>query len=319
MVSEALNFVLQLLIFPGFLFIICLAFFSEWVLRKFVARIQNRMGPTYTGYGGVLQPFADFIKLLGKEDILPAFAEKSFFTLTPLLCLALPLTAIFVLPIAGHQALISFEGDLIFLAFTFTMLTIMVFLGGFLSGSVFSMVGGVRAATQLLGYEIPLLLALFGPAIPASSLSISKISMWQAQNNAWGLWTQPIGFGVLVICLLAELELLPFDIPEAETEIVAGWNVEFTGRRLALVRLGRDVELVLASTILVDLYLGGPQQVWIIPPIVIFLVKMFACLLLIGYLKTLFARFRIDQILSGMWKYVIPAAMIQFIILKLFW
>ena len=81
MVSEALNFVLQLLIFPGFLFIICLAFFSEWVLRKFVARIQNRMGPTYTGYGGVLQPFADFIKLLGKEDIIPAFAEKSFFTL----------------------------------------------------------------------------------------------------------------------------------------------------------------------------------------------------------------------------------------------
>jgi len=113
--------------------------------------------------------------------------------------------------------------------------------------------------------------------------------------------------------------LSPFDIPEAETEIVAGWNVEFTGRRLALVRLGRDVELVLASTILADLYLGGPQQIWIIPPIIIFLAKMFACLLLLGYLKTLFARFRIDQVLSGMWKYVIPAAMIQIIILKLIW
>ena len=142
MASEALSFILQLLIFPGFLFIICLAFFSEWVVRKFVARIQSRMGPTYTGSGGILQPFADFIKLLGKEDIVPAFAERTYFTLTPLLCLTLPLTALFILPMAGHRALISFEGDLIFLAFIFTMLTIMVFLGGFLSGSVFSMVGG---------------------------------------------------------------------------------------------------------------------------------------------------------------------------------
>lgn len=319
MVSETLNLILQLLIYPGFLFIFCLAFFSEWIMRKFVARIQSRMGPTYTGYGGVLQPIADFIKLLGKEDIIPALADRPFFTFTPLLYLALPLTAIFILPMASQSALISFEGDLIFLEFIFTMLTMMVFLGGFLSGSIFSMVGGVRAAIQLLGYEIPFLIALFSPSIPASSLSISKISAWQAQNNAWGLWTQPIGFSVLVICLLAELELLPFDIPEAETEIVAGWNVEFTGRRLALIRLGKDVEVVLASAILADLYLGGPQQVWIIPPIIIFLVKMFACLLLLGYLKTLFARFRIDQVLSGMWKYVVPAAMIQLIILKLIW
>ncbi|HDJ66104.1 MAG TPA: NADH-quinone oxidoreductase subunit H [Nitrososphaeria archaeon] len=319
MVSETLNLILQLLIYPGFLFIFCLAFFSEWIMRKFVARIQSRMGPTYTGYGGVLQPIADFIKLLGKEDIIPALADRPFFTFTPLLYLALPLTAIFILPMASQSALISFEGDLIFLEFIFTMLTMMVFLGGFLSGSIFSMVGGVRAAIQLLGYEIPFLIALFSPSIPASSLSISKISAWQAQNNAWGLWTQPIGFSVLVICLLAELELLPFDIPEAETEIVAGWNVEFTGRRLALIRLGKDVEVVLASAILADLYLGGPQQVWIIPPIIIFLAKMFACLLLLGYLKTLFARFRIDQVLSGMWKYVVPAAMIQLIILKLIW
>jgi len=319
MVQQALIFLVETLIFPGFLFAIGLGFFSEWVLRKFVARIQNRMGPTYTGYGGILQPIADFFKLLGKEDIEPAYADKFFFKLVPLLYLALPLTALLIIPMLGSQAVISFEGDLVFLAFIFTMISLVVFIGGLLSGSIFSIVGGVRAATQLLGYEIPFLLALFGPAIPASSLSLSKITAWQQQNLAWGLWTQPIGFGVFVVGLLAELELVPFDIPEAETEIVAGWSVEFTGRRLALIRLGKDIELVVASALIADLYLGGPQPIGMIPPIIAFLIKMFAALLLLAYLKTLFARFRIDQVLGGMWKYLIPAAIIQFLLIKLIW
>jgi len=319
MVWEALSFVARFLVFPGFLFLICLAFFSEWFLRKLVARIQSRMGPTYTGLSGILQPIADFIKLLGKEDIQPIFAEKFFFLMVPILYLALPLTALFLIPISGPQALISFEGDLIFIAFIFTMLTLMVFLGGFLSRSIFSIVGGARAAAQLIAYEVPFLLTLLGPAIPASSLSLSTIAAWQQENLAWGLWTQPIGFVVFVICMLAELELIPFDIPEAETEIVAGWNVEFSGRRLALIRLGKDVELVLASALVTSLYLGGPQEIWVLPPIIGFLIKSFAVLLLISYLKTLFARFRIDQILSGMWKYLVPAALAQFIIIDLIW
>lgn len=316
MVSETLAYLAQVLIFPGFLFIILLAFFTEWVVRKITGRIQNRLGPTYAGYRGVLQPLADFIKLLGKEDIIPSTADRLFFLIVPIMYFALPLTAFSLIPITGVEALINFDGDLIFLTFIFTMITAMVFLGGFFSGSIFSMIGGVRAATQLLGYEIPLVFTLLCPAIPVGSFSLTAIVLWQHDNN-WIIWTQPIGFGILLTCLLAELELTPFDAPEAETEIVAGPITEFSGVRLALIRLGKNIELLLASSLISTLYLGGPESLWIFPPIVIFLIKVFTVLFLITALRAIFARFRIDQILEGMWKFLIPAVVIQFLLTKI--
>lgn len=307
----------QVSVFPGALFLLILAFLYEWMDRKIVARIQSRYGPLYTGPGGVLQPFADFLKLLYKEDIVPYAVDKIFFTLSPMLYMVFPLTALFIIPILSQTAIVSFEGDLILVMFLFTLAIITVFLAGYGSESRFSVMGGTRAALQMLGYDIPMSLALIGPAMAAGSLSISEIVQWQTSNAAWNALLQPIGFGVLVVCMLAELELLPFDIPEAETEIVAGWQTEFSGRKLALLRLGKDLKFVLAVALIASLYFGGAQQVWLIPPAIILLIKTTATLSLLSVLRALFARFRIDQMVSGMWKYLIPLAVLQVIIIQL--
>ncbi|HVP41379.1 MAG TPA: complex I subunit 1 family protein [Candidatus Krumholzibacteriaceae bacterium] len=315
--AEVFLSILQVLIFPGVLFLLTLAFFYEWINRKFLARLQNRYGPLYTGLWGILQPFADFLKLLSKEDIMPITADTILFSLAPIFYSALPLTAMFIIPVVGQTGLIAFEGDLIFVLFLFTLIVVTIFLSGWCSMTRFSVIGGIRAALQMLGYEIPMALAIVGPAITAKSLSISGIVEWQQSNMIWNVLLQPLGFAILVVCLLAELGYVPFDIPEAETEIVAGWQTEYSGRKLALFRLGKDLELVFVSALLVSLYLGGPQQMWIVPSIVTFLIKTIAVVLLLTLLRAVFARFRIDQMISGMWNYLLPLAILQMVLIQL--
>jgi len=307
--------VAEILVFPGLIFLLILAFFYEWIDRKFFARVQNRIGPMMAGPAGLFQPLADFLKLVSKEDIVPAACEKVLFDATPIFYFALPLTALFLVPIATQTALVAFEGDLIFMMFIFTLIVITVFLAGWSSMSRFGIIGAVRSALQMLSYEIPLALAMIGPAIAAGSLSISTIAQWQSNHASWGLWLQPIGFGTAIVCMLAELEFVPFDIPEAETEIVAGWRTEFSGRKLALFKLGRDLELVLASALITSLFLGGAQQVGAIPPTVMFLAKTIPVILLFSFLRSIFARLRIDQMTSGMWKYLLPIAILQLLLI----
>jgi len=309
--------VLQILIFPGTLFLFVLAFFYEWINRKFLARLQNRYGPMYAGPWGLLQPFADFLKLLSKEDIMPVTADTVIFSLAPIFYSALPLMAMFIIPIAGQTGPIAFPGDLVFVLFVFTMIVITIFLSGWCSMTRFSTIGGVRAALQMLGYEIPMALAMVGPAIVAKSLSISGIVSWQQNNSVWSIFVQPLGFGILVVCMLAELGYVPFDIPEAETEIVAGWQTEYSGRKLALFRLGKDLELVFVSALLAALFLGGPQQVWLVPAVVTFLIKTVAVVLLFTLLRAIFARFRIDQMINGMWRILLPLAILQIILIQI--
>jgi len=307
----------EILVFPGLLFLIIIAFFYEWIDRKFFARVQNRCGPLFAGPAGLFQPFADFVKLISKEDVVPAACDKMLFDATPIFYFALPLTALFLVPIATQSALVAFEGDLIFMMFIFALIVVTVFLAGWSSMSRFSIIGAVRAALQMLSYEIPLALAMIGPALAAGSLSISSIAQWESSHASWALWIQPIGFGTAIVCMLAELEFVPFDIPEAETEIVAGWRTEFSGRKLALFKLGRDFELVLASALITSLFLGGAQQVGVIPPIVTFLVKTIPVILLFSFLRGIFARLRIDQMTSGMWKYLLPIAILQLLLILL--
>lgn len=308
--------VFQILVFPGFLLLLALAFFYEWVDRKFYARLQRRYGPLYTGPLGLLQPIADFVKLLLKEDLVPTACDKMIFTLTPILYFVLPLTALFIMPISSETGLVAFEGDLIFVLFVFTLLALTVFLAGWSSMSRFSLVGGVRAALQMIGYEIPLGLAMVAPAIAAKSLSISAIALWQSNNSIWTILLQPIGFVVVIVSLIAELEFVPFDVPEAETEIVAGWRTEFSGRKLALLRLGRDLELVLTSALVAALYLGGAQTLGPIPAFVTFLVKTILVVCLFSSIRAIFARFRIDQVTTGMWRYLLPLAIFQIILVQ---
>ncbi len=308
--------ILQIIVFPGVLFLLVLAFFYEWIDRKLYAKVQNRYGPLHTGPAGLFQPVADFVKLLAKEDIVPLVCDKVIFSAAPIIYLALPLTALFVIPIAGNTALVAFEGDLLLVMFVFTLMTITVFLAGWSSINRYSIIGGVRAVLQMMSFEIPLGLALIGPAIAAKSLSISTISQWQS-TATWTILVQPIGFVVLVICLLAELETAPFNIPEAESEIVAGWLTEYSGRKLAMFRLGRNLALILASSLISVLYLGGIEQIAFIPAPVFFLIKTTVVVLLISYLRSNFARLRIDQSIRGMWRYLLPLAVLQIVLILL--
>lgn len=316
MVPEDVIPLLEVLLFPGLTFLFALALFSEWVDRKAVARLQNRVGPLHAGPWGILQPFADFIKLLSKEDILPAAADRLLFSSIPILTLSFSLMPLFLIPISHHSAIAWFEGDLIFIMFILSLIAVTTFLGAWASTNRFSVLGGVRAALQMLGYEIPLTLAMICPAIAAKSLSVSKIVQSQAVGP-WYLVTQPIGFAIVVVCFLAELHMTPFDIPEAETELVAGWLVEFSGKKLALLRLAKDLELVLAASLMTSLYLGGTWGPWALHPAIYFLLKVIPCTLILSNLRALFARFRIDQALRGAWKYLTPLALLQVILVEL--
>jgi NADH-quinone oxidoreductase subunit H len=307
--------IIQVLFFPGVFFLLVLAFFYEWVDRKTYAKAQNRYGPLNTGPAGLFQPVADFLKLLSKEDIIPTLCDRGLFTVTPILYFALPLTALFVIPIAGSTAIAAFDGDLVFVLFIFALTIITVFLGGWSSRNRYSTIGGVRAMLQMMSFEIPMALALCGPAIAAKSLSISTISQWQS-SSTWLVVLQPIGFVVLVICLMAELEVAPFNIPESESEVVAGWRTEFSGKKLALIRLGRNVELVLASALIAALYLGGIQDLYFIPAAVMFVVKTVVVVLLFSFLRAIFARLRIDQSIGGMWRYLLPLAILQIVLIE---
>jgi NADH-quinone oxidoreductase subunit H len=314
MVPQVATALFQLLVFPGFLFLFLLAFFTEWLDRKLVAKLQNRYGPLHVGPKGILQPIADFVKLLSKEDITPANVEKVPFAAMPVLMLSLVMTPLFCIPIAGLSGLVSFEGDLIIIMFIISLTALLVFVGAWASTNRFSSIGGIRAGLQMFGYEIPLNIALIGPAVAAGSLSISTIAEWQSPGH-WFLLTQPLGFIVVVICLMAHFQSVPFDIPEAESEIVGGWLVEFSGRKLALIRLAGNFELVLGASLMVSLFLGGSSGLWQLNPLAYFL-KLIGCIFVLANLRALFARFRIDQMLSGAWKYLVPLALLQIVIVK---
>ncbi len=307
---------MQIILFPGTFFLLALAFFYEWIDRKTFAKIQNRSGPSGAGPAGILQPIADFLKLLSKEDITPAGCDKFLFTFTPIIYLTLPLTALFVMPIAASTGLVAFEGDLVFVMGIFAFMIITVFLGGWSSRNRYGIMGGSRAMLQMMSFEIPMALALSGPAIAAKSLSISTISQWQT-GATWLVLLQPIGFVILLISLMAELEAAPFNIPESESEVVAGWRTEFSGRKLSMIRLGKDLELVLASALIASLYLGGINDLYFIPAIAVFLIKTIAIVLLICFIRAIFARLRLDQSISGMWKYMLPLAILQIILIEL--
>lgn len=317
----------QILIFPGLSFILSYTLYAEWLSRKTVARLQNRVGPLHTGWQGVLQPLADFIKLLVKEDITPAAAEKIVFNIVPVFIFAIPLAATFLIPIQsvtslwGYEPVAAFEGDLIMVLFLMSMTVLAVFLAGWSSGNVFGAVGATRVAFMMLAYEIPLSLVAISPAIMAKSLSIINIVNWQV-GSAQSFIANPtlpgfllgivllIGFVIYTICLLAELEMRPFDMSEAETEIVHGWQVEYSGVKLGLLRSGHHVKMVLAAGLLTSIYLGGPAGP-VLPPIVWFVVKTSFCIIILSNLSALFARFRIDQMVSGAWKYLVPLAVLQ--------
>ncbi len=286
---NAITSLVSLLIFPAGLTLILFGMFYEWVDRKLVARFQNRVGPRW------FQPFADTVKLLAKEQIMPRVANPLLFFGLPMVALAGASTAALYVPLIGFAPVSSFPGDLIVTIYLLSLLTLCIGLAGWNTSSRFSLIGATRALTQLFAYEASFLLALLGPALATGSWQINAINDYA--RNHWFAISQPVGFIVALIGLMGKLELPPFDAPEAETEIVAGALTEYSGRGLAMFKIGKSIELIVGITLVSAFYLGGLHGV------VPFLVKTLAVLFLMTILQSLLTRLRIDQTVGMWWRF----------------
>lgn len=308
--TDVLAALFAALVFPGLATLLGLAVFFERVDRKVAARLQGRVGPP------PLQPLADLVKLLTKETVTPRGADRHVMDAAPLLAFAAVACAFLYLPVAGPSPF-AFAGDLVVVLYLLTVPTLALLVLGFASPNVFTSLGGERAVTQLFIYEVPFFLALLTPALAAGSFSLSEISSWQASNLPFAL-ALPIAFVVGLVGLQAKLERTPFDIPEAETELVAGPWTELTGRRLALMRLTMASALVAGSGLVAALFLNGPAlsaaAFGLDHPLAeaaFFVAKMVGVLLLLSVVRALTGRLRIDQLNDFGWRVLAPAALLQ--------
>jgi len=322
---DYLLLIFRILVFPGFTFILLLTLFCDWMERKVEARIQNRVGPMVAGPAGILQPLADLIKLLTKEDIEPREAKKLVFRYAPLAAFAIMIFAFCFIPIDGGSVLSfgstvgGFNGDLIIILAFATVANFLLFLAGWASCNPYGTIGSARVLTQFLGYDIPLFLLALTPAFIVGSLQIAEIAKAQATQFWPFIFLAPWAFVMFVITMQAELEKDPFDVPHSESELVGGLETEFTGAKLAFLHLTRDVQIVFGSALVVELFLGGPYGPVFFGPSWIwytlwFVLKVLAVVLISEYITTVVARFRIDQVLSGNWRILLPAALLSLIL-----
>lgn len=312
-----LESLIYMFIFPGFLFLTSYAFFCQYLDRKLYARFQKRVGPPF------LQPLADFVKLLSKEDIVPKAADKTMFTVVPIVGLAAVLTAFIFIPVlALHSVIPSFEGDLIVVLYLLTVPSLAIFLAGWTSGNPFGQVGAMRAIVQMMSYEIPFFLALLAPALIVGTWGMGGILEYQI-GGKWLVIFAPLALFVAIITLQGKLERLPFDIPDAETEIVGGPMTEYSGKRLALFRAMLDIEMVVGAALIVTLFFGGydliftmPDLPWYLPVILnaaIFFVKVLFVVGILALIRAVVARYRIDQMVSLSYRWMIPLSVAQII------
>jgi len=302
--AESLFFIL---IFPGLLFVSIFGLAAEFIDRKIYARLQNRVGPPW------FQTFADFIKLLGKEDIIPCAANPRMFNWAPLFALTSAVTVILYIPFWKTEPFFSFNGDIIMILYLLTIPTLAFFIGGWYSTSLFARLGSVRAVTQLFAYEVPLFMSILSAALLANSWSLKEVAFFYAQRPLYCLFNLT-GFAVSLVALLGKLEKVPFDIPEAETEIVAGAFTEYSGRRLAILRLAIDIEMVAGSSLLAAVFFPFGLALGPVLGFIVFMAEVIIIIALLSLLRTIVARLRIDQMIDFCWKYLVPFALFQLLL-----
>lgn len=305
--AEVLTNLFQMIVFPGFIFLGIYGIIVEFIDRKLYARFQNRVGPPW------FQPLADFIKLLGKETIIPAEADKRMFKMIPVFALAAVCTAFLYIPVWNSQSLYPFKGDVIVVLYLLTIPTLTFFLAGWHSSSLFAALGSVRTLTQLFAYEVPLFMAILGPAIlagSASDWSLSGISAFYGAHPLYILINIP-AFIVAMIAVQGKLERVPFDIPEAETEIVAGAFTEYSGKLLAIFRMSIDIEMVVAAALLSAVFFPFFITGNAILGFALFIVKTLFIVFILSAVRAALARLRIEQMVAFCWRILTPIALVQ--------
>ena len=312
--SEWLRVILGLLIVLGFSQFNAL--FLVWLERKVAGHIQLRPGPMEVGPHGLLQSVMDGVKLVGKELILPLQADKRLFFVAPVMVFMPVLVGFLVLPFGPNLIICDMNvGVLLVFAFsTFTVLAILT--GGWASNNKYALLGAVRSVAQNIAYEIPLLLAVLSVVIMVNSLSFSDIV--NAQKNIWFIFLQPAAGLIYLISAVAETNRAPFDIPEAESELVAGFHTEYSGMGFGLFFLAEYTNMFIVCAIATSLFFGGWNGLFGIslgiPGVFWFLLKTYFLIFVIMWVRWTFPRVRFDQLMNFSWKVMIPVSLANLIV-----
>jgi NADH-quinone oxidoreductase subunit H len=287
--------------FPGFTFAAVFStVFMIWVERKFIAKIQLRVGPQYAGkYGGILQNFADLFKLLFKEIIVPDKADKTVFLVVPLALMFVSGALLALIPIGPTNYIANPSVGVLFVFGLTGFSPIIALLAGWASNSKYSLLGGLRALHQMVAYEIPMILSALGVVVLSGSLSL--VGVVEAQSSVWFILLQPLGAIVFFIAVLAELERIPFDLPEADSELVAGWQTEYSGMTFGIFQLATYIKFYALAGVFTAFFLGGWYGPGPLPPAFWFILKTFLVMLLMMLPRGVLPRVRIDTLLRGGW------------------
>ncbi len=282
-----------------------------WLERRLLALWQDRYGPNRVGPFGMLQVVADMIKIFTKEDWIPPFADKAVFVLAPAIIVATVLMTFAVLPIAPGVIVTDLNVGLLFFLAMSSLGVYSVALAGWSSDNKYSLLGGLRAAAQMISYEAFMGLSLMGVVVLAGSFDLVKII--EAQRKMWFVIPQFLGFVLFLIAGIAETRRLPFDLPESESELVAGYHSEYSGMKFGMFFVGEYLGVALISALIAVIFFGGWLGPWL-PPIVWFLIKMFCFICFFVLLRASLPRPRFDQLMSWAWKLMLPLALANILI-----
>jgi NADH-quinone oxidoreductase subunit H len=282
--------------------------------RKFAARMQSRVGPYRVGPHGLLQPIADGLKLMMKEDVVPTAADRPVYNLAPIVFLVPCLLVFATMPFAPGLGVADLNIGVLFFLAVSAMEIVGLFMGGWGSNNKYALLSAMRAVNQIISYDLPFIFAAMVPVVLAGSLRLSDIAAAQSGLLGWFVFYPVIGqlgFIAYIVATLAAENRVPFDILEAESELVAGFRVEYSGMKFALIQLGEYAHMLATSFLGALLFLGawaGPGPAWLGP--VWFLVKAMVVFLLVTWVRWSFVRIRVDQILAISWKLLLPATLL---------
>lgn len=283
-----------------------------WVERRLLAVWQDRYGPNRVGPLGLFQVLADMVKIFTKEDWIPPFADKAIFVIAPAVIMVTVLMSFAIIPFAPDIFVVDLNiGILFFLAMS-SMGAYSLVLGGWASHNKYSLIGGLRAAAQMITYEVFMGLSLLGVVMLSDSFSLVKIV--EAQREMWFFIPQFFGFVVFMIAGIAETHRLPFDIPEAESEIIAGFHSEYSGMKFGMFFVGEYLGITLVSALMVTLFFGGWLGPDFLPPVVWFFLKTFVFISMFILLRASLPRPRYDQLMGYGWKVMLPLALINILV-----
>lgn len=311
MTISALGILFMVIISAAVLgFISVSAMFLIWLERKVSAHIQSRLGPMRVGWHGSLQSIADTIKLLLKEDIVPSGADKAVWWLAPFVATVPAVMAFVVVPFGRNLIVKDLNVGILYIIAVGSISTLGIMMAGWGSNNKYSLLGGMRSVAQIISYEVPLLISIITVIMHAESLSMQKIV--QAQHNLWFIFypNLALSFLIYIICSTAEVNRAPFDIPEAESELVAGFHTEYSGMKFAMFFVAEYTNLFIISAIAATLFLGGWQGP-ILPPFIWFLIKVYAVIFVLMWVRWTFPRVRSDQLMAFAWKVLMPIVLVN--------